>query len=50
MLSPGGMIVVDDCKPVNQFDGALQAYTEFTESEGLPSRYALDKLGILKKQ
>ncbi len=50
MLSPGGMIVVDDCKPANQFDGALQAYTEFTESEGLPSRYTLDKLGILKKQ
>jgi O-methyltransferase len=50
MLSPGGMIVVDDCKPANQFDGALQAYAEFTESEGLPSRYTLDKLGILKKQ
>lgn len=50
MLSPGGMIVVDDCKSANQFDGALQAYTEFTESEGLPSRYTLDKLGILKKQ
>jgi O-methyltransferase len=50
MLSPGGMIVVDDCKPANQFDGALQAYTEFTKSERLPSRYTLDKLGILKKQ
>jgi predicted O-methyltransferase YrrM len=49
MLSPGGIIVVDDCKPANQFDGAMQAYTEFTESERLSSRYTLDKLGILKK-
>jgi predicted O-methyltransferase YrrM len=50
MLSPGGIIVVDDCKPANQFDGAMQAYTEFTESARLPARYMLDKLGILKKQ
>jgi len=50
MLSPGGMIVVDDCKPANQFDGAMQAYTDFTESQGLPSRHLLDKLGIVTKQ
>jgi hypothetical protein len=50
MLSPGGMIVADDCKPANQFDGAMQAYTDFTESQGLPSRYMLDKLGIVTKQ
>ena len=49
MLSPGGIIVVDDCKPSNQFDGAMQAYTEFAESQRLPLRYTLDKLGLLKK-
>ena len=50
MLSPGGIIVVDDCKTANQFDGALQAYTEFTESRKIPQRFLLDKLGILRKE
>ena len=50
MLSPGGIIVVDDCKPDNQFDGAMQAYEEFTETQKIPPRFLLDKLGILQKK
>lgn len=49
LLSPGGIIVVDDCRPANQFDGALQAYTEFTQSRAIPQRFQFDKLGILQK-
>lgn len=49
LLSPGGMIVVDDCKLANQFDGALQAYTEFTNDRAIPRRFEFDKLGILQK-
>jgi O-methyltransferase len=49
MLSPSGIIVVDDCLPKNMFDGALQAYTEFTRDAGIAPRFTLDKLGILQK-
>ena len=49
MLSPGGMIVVDDCVPNNMFDGALQAYTEFLAEIGVTPCFKLDKLGILQK-
>jgi len=49
LLSPGGIIVVDDCRPANEFDGALQAYTEFTESQKIPARFVMDKLGLIQK-
>lgn len=49
LLSPGGIIVVDDCKPANQFDGALQAYTEFTEGQKIPQRFLMDRLGLIEK-
>lgn len=49
MLSPGGIIVVDDCKQGNQWDGAMQAYSEFTKTEKIPPRFLLDKLGLLQK-
>ena len=49
MLSPGGIIVIDDCKQGNQWDGAMQAYSEFTETEKIPPRCLLDKLGVLQK-
>lgn len=47
-MSPGGIIVVDDCKPANSYDGALQAYEEFLQQEGLPKEIAARKLGILR--
>jgi hypothetical protein len=49
MLSPGGIIVIDDCKQGNQWDGAMQAYSEFTETEKIRPRFLLDKLGLLQK-
>jgi SAM-dependent methyltransferase len=49
LLSPGGIIVVDDCKPSNPSDGALQAYTEFTQSQTVPQRFLMDKLGLIQK-
>ncbi len=48
-LSPGGIAVVDDCIPNNKFDGAHQAYTEFTASHGLEHNIILDKLGIIRR-
>jgi O-methyltransferase len=47
-LSPGGIIVVDDCKPQGLWDGALQAYEEFVREKGLPKRIMADRLGIIQ--
>lgn len=49
VLSPGGMIVVDDCFDQQRYDGAYQAYTEFTAARGLPSTIMLGKLGVIRK-
>jgi O-methyltransferase len=47
-MSPGGIVVVDDCKPENLWDGALRAYEEFIESNALPKEIAARKLGIIR--
>jgi hypothetical protein len=47
-MSPGGIIVVDDCRAPNLFDGALQAYDELVESKALPKKIAVEKLGIIR--
>jgi O-methyltransferase len=59
LLSPGGMIVVDDCwsKPshlwVNgigeAYDGAMQAYREFIAEHRLPENFVETKLGIIER-
>ncbi len=49
VLSPGGMIVVDDCFDQQQYDGAYHAYTEFTAAHSLPPTVVLGKLGIIRK-
>jgi len=49
LLSPGGMIVIDDCLPNDTFDGALQAYTEFARYEGISTYFMLEKLGVISK-
>jgi hypothetical protein len=49
VLSPGAIVVVDDCKPNNKFDGALQAYAEFTDQMGLSKELLPEKLGVLRK-
>lgn len=49
-LSPGGIIVVDDCDSNNvRWDGADQAYKEFVESLGAPVEILHRKLGVIRK-
>ena len=49
-LSPGGMMVVDDCNPHNvRWDGLDQAYKEFTTQMNLPAQIVYRKLGIIRK-
>jgi hypothetical protein len=47
-MSPGGIIVVDDCKPKGFYDGAAEAYEEFVKERGLPSEIVETKLGIIR--
>jgi predicted O-methyltransferase YrrM len=47
VMAPGGVIVVDDCLADNMYDGALQAYREFTAAHGLPERITHGKLGVI---
>ncbi|WP_170207645.1 TylF/MycF/NovP-related O-methyltransferase [Luteibacter pinisoli] len=49
-LSPGGVIVVDDCNPMNFYwDGAYQAYREFMQSQGMTPKVVHGKLGLITK-
>jgi predicted O-methyltransferase YrrM len=49
-LSPGGIIVVDDCYPRHaRWDGADQAYKMFMERMSLPPRAVFNKLGGIEK-
>lgn len=47
MTSPG-VIVVDDCLDQHKFDGALQAYNEFTKRHGITPRIVHGKLGVIE--
>jgi O-methyltransferase len=47
-MSSGGIIIVDDCQPDQMWDGALQAYQEFTRERNLPAEIVLEKLGIVR--
>jgi len=50
VLSPGGMIVVDDCdSSVIRWDGADQAYKEFIKNINQSVQIVHDKLGIVRK-
>ncbi len=50
ILSPGGIIIVDDCDPTDtHWDGADQAYKEFMKELGLDTQIIYGKLGIIKK-
>ena len=48
-LTPGALAVVANCKPGNCFDGAMQAYAEFTQKHQIQPRVLLDRLGLLPK-
>jgi SAM-dependent methyltransferase len=47
-MSPGGMMVIDDCAPDNIFDGARQAYQEFVQGRDLPDEIVYGKLGVIR--
>ncbi len=47
-MSPGGIIVIDDCKPDNIWDGALQAYEEYVRDKQLLREIKCEKLGIIR--
>ena len=50
VLSPGGIIVVDDCDATNpRWDGADQAYKEFMAQSGRPAQIVHRKLGIVTR-
>lgn len=48
LMSHGGIIVVDDCRPNRRFDGAYQAYMEFVATHDLPVQIILQKLGVIE--
>lgn len=48
LLGKGGIVVVDDVKPNNTFDGAYQAYVEYVETHQLPEEIVHGKLGVIR--
>jgi len=49
-LSPGGIMIVDDCTLNNsRYDGSDQAYKEFAQEINQPVRIVHGKLGVIKK-
>ena len=49
IMSPGGILVVDDCVGrIGHFDGAEQAYREFMEAAGRPIEIAYKRLGVVR--
>lgn len=49
ILSPGGTIIVDDCKPNQKWDGAYQAYHEFCGNNGIQPTIKFSKFGIVSR-
>lgn len=48
-LSPGGIIVVDDCAPDPMWEGALIAYREFMAEIAQDEEIVAGKLGLIRK-
>jgi SAM-dependent methyltransferase len=48
LVRPGGIVVVDDCNNHNLWDGALEAYNEFTAAEGLAPKIIGGRLGLIE--
>jgi hypothetical protein len=54
LVSPGGLIVIDDCEPGGpqegaSFEGAYEALVEFTKAKGMEPVVAHGKLGVITK-
>lgn len=49
-LAPGGIIIVDDCRPDDRWEGALVAYNEYMAGVGRSPEIAAGKYGIVRQQ
>ena len=49
LVSPGGIIIVDDCNQGGICEGAYQALTEFTNARGMEPTIVHGKLGVIVK-
>ena len=49
-LSTGGILLIDDCKPDERWDGALAAYEEFASRMGFEPQIVFDKIGVVPKR
>jgi O-methyltransferase len=49
LMSPGGIIVVDDCQVGGRWSGAYDAFTEFAAAAHLEPIIVHDKLGLIVK-
>lgn len=49
LLTAGGVVVIDDCRTDNAFDGAHQAWSEFIAANGLAAEIVEGKLAVLRK-
>jgi len=50
LLIPGGVILVDDVKSKNIWDGAYQAYIEFCDEMSIKPEFIGSKCGIIRKK
>lgn len=48
-LSPGGVIVVDDCQENHVYDGSRQALEEFCTAQGVTFEIVEQKLGVIRR-
>ena len=49
LVSPGGIIVIDDCRQGGIWEGAYGAFMEFTKEKGVDPVIMLGKLGVITK-
>jgi O-methyltransferase len=49
LVSPGGVIVIDDCRQSGIWAGAYEAFMEFTATKGVVPAIMQDKLGVIVK-
>jgi O-methyltransferase len=47
LVSPGGTIIIDDCKQGGEWGGAYEAFIEFTQANGLDATIVHNKLGLI---
>ncbi len=49
LLTPGGLVVIDDCQTRHVYDGSRQALEEFAATHGLTFDVIENKLGVVRK-